>query len=138
MDTANEIVQIIPIAVRLVFAVIGFLLLRYILPWLKQQVWYGTIKWLVSAAEKLAESGQISKDYKKQYVLRLMQLLKIPINEYTTALIEAAVKELDLLEDKIKDYFDDDLASDDEGFGIDELLKGGDSSEAQKGQEEPG
>lgn len=127
--TANEIVQIIPIAVRLVFAVIGFLLLRYILPWLKQQVWYSAIKWLVNAAEKLAESGQISKDYKKQYVLRLMKLLKIPENDFTSALIEAAVKELDMLEDRIKDYIQDDVP---------DLPEGGEEHEAQKSQAEPG
>lgn len=132
MDITTEITQIIPLAVKLVFAVIGVLLLRYILPWLKQQVWYSAIKWLVNAAEKLAESGQISKDYKKQYVLRLMQLLKIPVNDFTSALIEAAVKELDMLEDKIKDYFDNES---------DELPEGGDSGEAEEGkevQEEPG
>lgn len=132
MDITTEITQIIPLAVKLVFAVIGVLLLRYILPWLKQQVWYSAIKWLVNAAEKLAESGQISKDYKKQYVLRLMQLLKIPVNDFTSALIEAAVKELDMLEDKIKDYFDNES---------DELPEGGDSGETEEGkesQEEPG
>lgn len=127
--TANEIVQIIPIAVRLVFAIIGFLLLRYILPWLKQQVWYSAIKWLVNAAEKLAESGQISKDYKKQYVLRLMKLMKIPDNEFTSALIEAAVKELDMLEDRLKDYFRDDVPI---------LPEGGEENETQQIQAEPG
>lgn len=128
MDITTEITQIIPLAVKLVFAVIGVLLLTYILPWLKQQVWYSAIKWLVNAAEKLAESGQISKDYKKKYVLRLMQLLRIPVNDVTSALIEAAVKELDMLEDKIKDYFDDEP-------------EGGDSGETEEGkesQEEPG
>lgn len=132
MDITTEITQIIPLAVKLVFAITAALLLRYILPWLKQQVWYSAIKWLVNAAEKLAESGQISKDYKKQYVLRLMQLLKIPVNDFTSALIEAAVKELDMLEDKIKDYFDNES---------DELPEGGDSGEAEEGkesQEEPG
>lgn len=132
MDITTEITQIIPLAVRLVFAVLGVLLLRYILPWIKQQVWYGAIKWLVNAAEKLAESGQISKDYKKRYVLRLMQLLKIPVNDFTSALIEAAVKELDMLEDKIKDYFDNES---------DELPEGGDNGETEEGkevQEEPG
>lgn len=115
MNITTEITQIIPLAVKLVFAIIGVLLLRYILPWIKQQVWYSAIKWLVNAAEKLAESGQISKDYKKQYVLRLMQLLKIPVNDFTSALIEAAVKELDMLEDKIKDYFDDEPEGGDSG-----------------------
>lgn len=131
MDITTEITQIIPLAVKLVFAVLGVLLLRYILPWIKQQVWYSAIKWLVNAAEKLAESGQISKDYKKRYVLRLMQLLKIPVNDFTSALIEAAVKELDMLEDKIKDYFDNES---------DELPEGGDSGaeEGKESQEEPG
>lgn len=132
MDITTEITQIIPLAVKLVFAVIGVLLLRYILPWIKQQVWYSAIKWLVNAAEKLAESGQISKDYKKQYVLRLMQLLKIPVNDFTSALIEAAVKELDMLEDKIKDYFDNESGDSPEGGDNDE------AEESKEGQEEPG
>lgn len=128
MDITTEITQIIPLAVKLVFAVIGVLLLTYILPWLKQQVWYSSIKWLVNAAEKLAESGQISKDYKKKYVLRLMQLLRIPVNDVTSALIEAAVKELDMLEDKIKDYFDDEPEGGDNG----------EAEESKEGQREPG
>ena len=132
MNITTEITQIIPLAVKLVFTIIGVLLLRYILPWIKQQVWYSAIKWLVNAAEKLAESGQISAASKKKYVLRLMQLLKIPVNEFTSALIEAAVKELDMLEDKIKDYFDNESGDSPEG---------GDSGEAEEGkesQEEPG
>ena len=128
MNITTEITQIIPLAVKLVFAIIGVLLLRYILPWIKQQVWYSAIKWLVNAAEKLAESGQISKDYKKRYVLRLMQLLKIPVNDFTSALIEAAVKEFDMLEDKIKDYFDDEPEGGDNG----------EAEESKEGQEEPG
>ena len=132
MNITTEITQIIPLAVKLVFAIIGVLLLRYILPWIKQQVWYSAIKWLVNAAEKLAESGQISKDYKKKYVIRLMQLLKIPVNDFTSALIEAAVKELDMLEDEIKDYFDNESG---------DLPEGGDNGEAEEikeGQTEPG
>ena len=132
MNITTEITQIIPLAVKLVFAIISVLLLRYILPWIKQQVWYSAIKWLVNAAEKLAESGQISKDYKKKYVLRLMQMLRIPVNEFTSALIEAAVKELDMLEDKIKDYFDNESGDSPEGGD------NGEAEESKEGQEEPG
>lgn len=132
MNITTEITQIIPLAVKLVFAIIGVLLLRYILPWIKQQVWYSAIKWLVNAAEKLAESGQISKDYKKKYVIRLMQLLRIPVNDFTSALIEAAVKELDMLEDKIKDYFDNESGDSPEGGD------NGEAEESKEGQEEPG
>lgn len=132
MNITTEITQIIPLAVKLVFSIIGVLLLRYILPWIKQQVWYSAIKWLVNAAEKLAESGQISKDYKKKYVLRLMQMLRIPVNDFTSALIEAAVKELDMLEDKIKDYFDNESGDSPEGGD------NGEAEEGKEGQEEPG
>lgn len=132
MNITTEITQIIPLAVKLVFAIVGVLLLRYILPWIKQQVWYSAIKWLVNAAEKLAESGQISKDYKKKYVLRLMQMLRIPVNDFTSALIEAAVKELDMLEDKIKDYFDNESGDSPEGGD------NGEAEESKEGQEEPG
>ena len=132
MNITTEITQIIPLAVKLVFAIVGVLLLRYILPWIKQQVWYSAIKWLVNAAEKLAESGQISKDYKKKYVIRLMQMLRIPVNEFTSALIEAAVKELDILEDKIKDYFDNESGDSPEGGD------NGEAEESKEGQTEPG
>ena len=132
MNITTEITQIIPLAVKLVFAIIGVLLLRYILPWIKQQVWYSAIKWLVNAAEKIAESGQISKDYKKKYVIRLMQMLRIPVNDFTSALIEAAVKELDMLEDKIKDYFDNESGDSPEGGD------NGEAEESKEGQTEPG
>lgn len=132
MNITTEITQIIPLAVKLVFAVIGVLLLRYILPWIKQQVWYSAIKWLVNAAEKLAESGQINAASKKKYVLRLMQMLRIPVNEFTSALIEAAVKELDMLEDKIKDYFDNESGDSPEGGD------NGEAEESKESQEEPG
>ena len=132
MNITTEITQIIPLAVKLVFAIIGVLLLRYILPWIKQQVWYSAIKWLVNAAEKLAESGQISAASKKKYVIRLMQLLKIPVNDFTSALIEAAVKELDMLEDKIKDYFDNESGDSPEGGDS------GGAEESKEGQTEPG
>ena len=132
MNITTEITQIIPLAVKLVFAIIGVLLLRYILPWIKQQVWYSAIKWLVNAAEKLAESGQISAASKKKYVIRLMQLLKIPVNDFTSALIEAAVKELDMLEDKIKDYFDNES-----GDSPEDGDSGG-AEESKEGQTEPG
>lgn len=132
MNITTEITQIIPLAVKLVFAIIGVLLLRYILPWIKQQVWYSAIKWLVNAAEKLAESGQISAASKKKYVLRLMQMLRIPVNDFTSALIEAAVKELDMLEDKIKDYFDNESGDSPEGGDS------GEAEESKEGQTEPG
>lgn len=132
MNITTEITQIIPLAVKLVFAIIGVLLLRYILPWIKQQVWYSAIKWLVNAAEKLAESGQISAASKKKYVLRLMQMLRIPVNDFTSALIEAAVKELDMLEEKIKDYFDNESGDSPEGSD------NGEAEESKEGQTEPG
>lgn len=132
MNITTEITQIIPLAVKLVFAIVGVLLLRYILPWIKQQVWYSAIKWLVNAAEKLAESGQISAASKKKYVIRLMQMLRIPVNDFTSALIEAAVKELDMLEDKIKDYFDNESGDSPEGGD------NGEAEESKEGQEEPG
>ena len=132
MNITTEITQIIPLAVKLVFAIVGVLLLRYILPWIKQQVWYSAIKRLVNAAEKHAESGQISKDYKKKYVIRLMQLLRIPVNDFTSALIEAAVKELDMLEEKIKDYFDNESGDSPEGGDS------GEAEESKESQEEPG
>lgn len=104
METTQFVIEIIPWVMKIVFAAIFFLFVRYIWPMVKPFLQYKIIQWLVNAAEKKAETGAIDKDTKKQFVIRIMELVKIPVNDFTMAMLESAVKELDLLEEKVLDY----------------------------------
>lgn len=68
-----------------------------LIPWLKEQRVYGIIKNFVQAVEKMAESGIIEKADKKQKVIELLARKGIVINATIEALIESAVKELDII-----------------------------------------
>lgn len=104
MNMTQEIIEIIPYVMKIVFWAIGILLVRYIWPMVKPMMQYKIIQLLVNAAEKRAETGAIDKEQKKQFVIHIMELVKIPVNEFTMAMLESAVKELDLLEKKALDY----------------------------------
>ena len=70
-----------------------------LVPWLKEKRIYETIKKLVKAAEKMAESNMIEKVDKKVTVVKLLQDKGIVVTEEIDALIESAVKELDIIVD---------------------------------------
>lgn len=108
MDMTQEIIEIIPYIVKIIFWAIGILLIRYVWPMVKPMMQYEIIQLLVNAAEKKAETGAIDKEAKKQFVIHIMELVKIPVNEFTMAMLESAVKELDLLEEKVLDYIKSD------------------------------
>lgn len=65
-----------------------------VVPWLKEKRLDSIIKKYVEAAEKMAESGQLSTP-KKDYVLMLLEQRGIKITDDIDAAIEAAVIELD-------------------------------------------
>lgn len=113
MNVMETIAEIIPIVMKLLFSFIGLLLTSYVLPWAKQQIWYSVIKKFVQAAEKKADAGSIEKPNKKQYVISLMKMFHIPVNDITLALMESAVQELDLLKDEMLLYLDEDTGSGD-------------------------
>ena len=108
MDMTQEIIEIIPYIMKIIFWAIGILLIRYVWPMVKPMMQYEIIQLLVNAAEKKAETGSIDKEAKKQFVIHIMELVKIPVNEFTMAMLESAVKELDLLEEKVLDYIKSD------------------------------
>lgn len=66
-----------------------------VIPWLKEKRLDGIIMKYVEAAEKMAESGQLSTP-KKDYVLMLLEQRGIKITDEIDAAIESAVIELDL------------------------------------------
>ena len=92
MDIINELVSVI---VRLVIAGAGTAFMAYGIPYLIA----------VRAAEKLGATGAIEKADKKKYVMEALERLGVKITPTIETMIEAAVKEMDIQNDKIKDEF---------------------------------
>jgi hypothetical protein len=79
--------------VKIVFVILSTVVTLYVVPWLKEKRLYDTVKKMVDAAEKWAETNNIDK---KEWVVSQLEAKGIDVNEYVEALIEAAVKELDI------------------------------------------
>ena len=107
-----QVQEIITVAIRLVAMCVTLIATRYVIPWLREQTTYATVKKLVQAAEKLACAGTITKDAKKQYVITLLERRGITVNEQINALIESAVEELDWMSGEIYKEMSDDLEND--------------------------
>ena len=93
--------EIITLSVRLIFAVIGVIITTYLIPWLKEKRLYVVVKTAVQAAEKLAESQQITKETKKAYVIDFLESKGIKVTYEVDVLIESCVEELDYLKETI-------------------------------------
>lgn len=102
MDIINELVSVI---VRLVIAGAGTAFMAYGIPYLKKIGVYKLIQIAVRAAEKLGATGAIEKADKKKYVMEALERLGVKITPTIETMIEAAVKEMDIQNDKIKDEF---------------------------------
>ena len=72
-------------------------------PWLEEKRIYNLVSKFVEAAEKLVETGVLSKADKKQWVIELLEKNGVTVDSKTEAFIEAAVKQLDLVIDTVKD-----------------------------------
>lgn len=79
--------------VKIVFVILSTAVTLYVIPWLKEKRLYDTVQKMVDAAEKWAETNDIDK---KQWVIDQLESKGIEVNAYVDALIEAAVKELDI------------------------------------------
>lgn len=88
--------------VKLIVAGVTALITYYVIPYLKDKGLYDMVSRYVKAAEKLAESAQITKEEKKQYVIDLLISKKVKITPAVEAMIEAAVTELDLAKQSFK------------------------------------
>ena len=102
----KELISIIlPHVFEIVITVISLTVARYVLPyikadmipWLKEKRLYGIVKSFVQAAEKLAESGEIEKQQKKDKVIELLENKGVVVDDAVEAFIESAVKELDIV-----------------------------------------
>ena len=91
----NEIVSVI---VKLVITVAGT---AYGIPYLKQIGMYKIVQMAVRAAEKLGVTGAIQKADKKKYVIAALEKMNIKITPTIEMMIEAAVKEMDIQNNKI-------------------------------------
>lgn len=97
----QDVATVFPVFMELIGTIIILVATRYIIPWMKEQRIYSSIRKWVRAAEKLAEAGELSKGEKKQYVETLLRKRGITITDEIDAMIEAAVKELDIAADTV-------------------------------------
>lgn len=72
------------------------------IPWLKDKRLYAIVTIFVKAAEKQAEAGTLGEP-KCDYVIRMLERRGIAVTEEVRAMIESAVKELDLAGKKALD-----------------------------------
>lgn len=85
-----------PLAVKILVFAVFLMCARYIVPWLKNQGLYDTVKKFVWAAEKLAAAGKLPKENKKDYVCRMLNAAGVKVTPVVEAMIEAAVEALDI------------------------------------------
>ena len=85
-----------PLVVKILVFAVFLMCARYIVPWLKNQGVYDTVKKFVWAAEKLAAAGKLPKENKKDYVCRMLAAAGVKVTPVVEAMIEAAVEALDI------------------------------------------
>ena len=97
--------SILPNVLEIIITIISIIIARYVIPcikedlvpWLKEKRLHNIIKNFVQAVEKMAESGVITKESKKQKVIELLESKGIVVDETISMFIESAVKELDII-----------------------------------------
>lgn len=81
---------------------------KKIIPYLKQIGMYKIVQMAVRAAEKLGITGAIQKADKKKYVIAALEKMNIKVTPTIEMMIEAAVKEMDIQNNKINAEFKKD------------------------------
>lgn len=100
---------------KVIEAILSLIIATIVIPWIKTEMipflkekrLYKIVSIGVNAAEKLAESTNMSGFDKKKYVLNYLRSKGIVITEEIDAFIEAACYDLDLVTGTIKDQFDE-------------------------------
>lgn len=95
-EIMNVLKESAPLAVKILVFAVFLMCARYIVPWLKNQGLYDTVKKFVWAAEKLAAAGKLPKENKKDYVCRMLNAAEVKVTPVVEAMIEAAVEALDI------------------------------------------
>lgn len=107
-EAVNNVVSAV---IKFVFAAVTLLLTKYaipfarntiapfirntIIPWFEEHRLRGMVDSLVHGAEQLANSGQIPKAEKKQYVVDMLKAMGVDVTPEVDAIIEGAVLDLD-------------------------------------------
>lgn len=99
MDFMNQVVATIA---QLVVAGAGTAFIVYGIPYLKQIGMYKIVQMAVRAAEKVGATGAIKKADKKKYVIAALEKMGVKVTPTIEMMIEAAVKELDIQNNKIE------------------------------------
>ena len=99
MDFMNQVVSVI---VKLVITGAGTAFIAYGIPYMKQIGMYKIVQMAVRAAEKLGVTGAIKKADKKKYVIAALKKMGVKVTPTIDMMIEAAVKELDIQNEKIE------------------------------------
>lgn len=84
----------ITLAARVLFLVLGTLVSRYLIPWLKEKRLLSLVRRAVEAAEKLAENSKLDK---KEYVVTVLRSAGVTVTPTVEAMIEGCVMELDMM-----------------------------------------
>lgn len=100
MEFVSELVVMLT---RLVIGVAGGAFIYIGLPYLKNLSIYKIVQMVVRAAEKMGETNQIPKETKKEWVIKMLEHFGVKVNDTVEAMIEAAVEEIDLQVNKIKE-----------------------------------
>lgn len=99
MDFFNQVVATIA---QLAVAGAGTAFMVYGIPYLKTIGVYKLVQMTVRAAEKVGATGVIKKADKKKYVVAALEKMGVTITPTIDMMIEAAVKELDIQNEKIE------------------------------------
>lgn len=105
---ANIVNEIVSVVVKLIITVAGTAFMAYGIPYMKQIGMYKIVQMAVRAAEKLGVTGAIQKADKKKYVIAALEKMNIKVTPTIEMMIEAAVKEMDIQNDKIQNEFKKD------------------------------
>lgn len=98
MEVISELLVMVT---RVIVAAAGGAFIYIGIPYLKNLGIYKFVQMAVRAAEKMAETNQIPKETKKEWVVKTLKHFGIETNEAIDAMIEAAVEEIDLQMKKI-------------------------------------
>jgi hypothetical protein len=110
MDITNQLATLL---IKLVILLATGAFSYIVLPWLRQQSFYWLVKRAAQAAEKLGASGAIPKDTKKQWVIDVLKLWGVPVDDKMEVFIESAVEELDTATVQLLDTIETDEANND-------------------------
>lgn len=99
MDFVNELITVV---VKLVITGAGTAFVAYGIPYMKQIGMYKIVQMVVRAAEKVGVSQALKGADKKKYAIAALEKMGVKITPTIEMMIEAAVKEMDIQNEKIE------------------------------------